>query len=124
MAQRIGSALLILLGDRSQRNSYVKQVLGLYFYSTGVQRQVTAVLNSLGICCSYPALVGSERRVDKEPESAQVAKNAESDVSSTEYESDTNPSQNDVDLAGSESEDGEDEDGSNTKNGSVSNYCI
>ena len=65
--------------------------------------------------------MGSERRVDKESERVQVAKNTESDVSSTEYESDTNPSQNDVDSAGSESED---EDGSNTKNGSVSNYCI
>ncbi|KAK7676620.1 hypothetical protein QCA50_020434 [Cerrena zonata] len=38
---RIGSALLILLGDRSQRNSYVKHVMGLYLYAVSASRQLT-----------------------------------------------------------------------------------
>ncbi|PSS33977.1 hypothetical protein PHLCEN_2v1985 [Hermanssonia centrifuga] len=58
---RVGAALLLLLGERSQANSYSKHVIGLYLYATGAQRQVISVLNSLGICSSYPTLAGSRK---------------------------------------------------------------
>ena len=48
-----------LLGERSQNNSFVKHVLGLYLYATGAQRQLISVLSSLGICSSYPSIAGS-----------------------------------------------------------------
>lgn len=48
-----------LLGERSQNNSYIKHVLGLYLYATGAQRQVLSVLSHLGLCSSYPTLVGT-----------------------------------------------------------------
>lgn len=49
----------ILLGVRSQRNSYARHVVGLYLYASGAQRQVFSVLSHLGLSCSYPSLVGS-----------------------------------------------------------------
>ncbi|KAK7692084.1 hypothetical protein QCA50_005491 [Cerrena zonata] len=55
----IASALLILLGARSQKNSYARQVIGLYLYATGAQRQVFSVLSHLGVSCSYNTLAGS-----------------------------------------------------------------
>ncbi|KAL1948712.1 hypothetical protein VTO73DRAFT_10518 [Trametes versicolor] len=50
---------VIALAARSQNNSYVRQVLGLYAYASGAQRQVLTVLSHLGITCSYPALTGN-----------------------------------------------------------------
>ncbi|KAI0675801.1 hypothetical protein C8Q78DRAFT_963648 [Trametes maxima] len=58
--QSIGTAMINLLGERSQRNSYVKHILGLYLYATGAQRQVLSMLSSLGFCSSYPSIAGSE----------------------------------------------------------------
>ncbi len=54
------ASILDLLGERSQANSYVKHLFGLYLYTSGAQRQVISVLNSLGKCSSYPALAGTQ----------------------------------------------------------------
>lgn len=56
--QSIGCSLSILLGVRSQRNSFARQLVGLYLYTSGAQRQVFNVLSHLGISCSYPTIVG------------------------------------------------------------------
>ncbi|KAI0654698.1 hypothetical protein C8Q70DRAFT_925283, partial [Cubamyces menziesii] len=57
----VTSQALVALAARSQSNSYVRQVLGLYAYVSGVQRQVLTVLSHLGIMCSYPILTGTPR---------------------------------------------------------------
>ncbi|KAI0348964.1 hypothetical protein OH77DRAFT_1539864, partial [Trametes cingulata] len=59
MPDRVGAAMTDLLGERSQNNSYVKHVLGLYLYATGAQRQIISVLSNLGFCSSYPSIAGS-----------------------------------------------------------------
>ncbi|KAI1791461.1 hypothetical protein LXA43DRAFT_973118 [Ganoderma leucocontextum] len=56
--ERISSAMTILLGECSQRNSLVKNVLGLYLYATGSQRQAISILSSLGVSASYPSIAG------------------------------------------------------------------
>lgn len=38
------------------RNSFVKSLMGLYMYATGAQRQLIAVVSSLGIVDSYSNL--------------------------------------------------------------------
>ena len=50
--------MTVLLGERSQRNSLVKNVTGLYLYATGAQRQAISILSSLGLSASYPAIAG------------------------------------------------------------------
>ncbi|VDB97816.1 unnamed protein product [Peniophora sp. CBMAI 1063] len=47
-----------LLGERSQRNSYLQHIMGLYLLSSGASRQVHAVLNHLGVSVSYTTLIG------------------------------------------------------------------
>ncbi len=94
----MGAALLLLLGERSQANSYGKHVIELYLYATGAQRQVISVLNSLGICSSYPTLAGSQKPghnaketlvagrpedpVTVEPLSSNASDSSESDIES------------------------------------------
>lgn len=58
-SQLLTSAISLLLGARSQINSFPRFVTGLYLYSAGSQRQVFSVLSHLGLSCSYTALVGS-----------------------------------------------------------------
>ncbi|KAI0349403.1 hypothetical protein OH77DRAFT_1465461 [Trametes cingulata] len=60
--QLIGSALLILLRARSQRNSYVGHVMGLYLYATGASRQLVSVLSHMGLSSSYQTLAGTRTR--------------------------------------------------------------
>lgn len=48
-----------LLGERSQNNSLIKHVVGLYLYGAGVKRQTISVLHSFGYCSSYPSIAGS-----------------------------------------------------------------
>ncbi|KAL1699001.1 hypothetical protein EV121DRAFT_217137 [Schizophyllum commune] len=48
----------LLLGERSQHNSWFKHVFGLYLYSEGASRQLITVLNHLGITVSYTTLAG------------------------------------------------------------------
>ncbi|KAI0076159.1 hypothetical protein K474DRAFT_1708345, partial [Panus rudis PR-1116 ss-1] len=60
----LGSTLSILLSARSQQNSYIRQVVGLYLYASGTQRQVFSVLSHFGISCSYPTLVGRPDHAD------------------------------------------------------------
>ncbi|EJF62114.1 hypothetical protein DICSQDRAFT_44032, partial [Dichomitus squalens LYAD-421 SS1] len=58
-AIRVGTALVDLLGQRSQNNSYVCYIMGLYLYATGASRQTLSLLSSLNVATSYSALVGS-----------------------------------------------------------------
>ncbi|KAI0073145.1 hypothetical protein K474DRAFT_1603842, partial [Panus rudis PR-1116 ss-1] len=55
----IASAMSILLAARSQRNSLIRQTMGLYLYASGAQRQVFSVLSHFGLSCSYTTLVGT-----------------------------------------------------------------
>ncbi|KAI5885344.1 uncharacterized protein SCHCODRAFT_02718945 [Schizophyllum commune H4-8] len=48
----------LLLGERSQHNSWFRHVFGLYLYSEGASRQLITVLNHLGITVSYVTLAG------------------------------------------------------------------
>ncbi len=50
-----------LLSERSQNNSFIKHVVGLYLYATGAQRQTISVLSSLNMCSTYPSIAGSGR---------------------------------------------------------------
>lgn len=58
LTQLVTSAMIILLGARSQRNSYPKNVIGLWLYSIGTARQGFSVLSHLGISCNYTSLIG------------------------------------------------------------------
>ena len=49
-----------LLGQRSQQNSWLKHLFGLYLFATGTQRQTIAVLSSWGVCSSYSTLAGTQ----------------------------------------------------------------
>ena len=48
----------ILLGARSQKNSYLRHNIGLYLYSNGSKRQVFSVLSHFGLSSSYTSLAG------------------------------------------------------------------
>ena len=74
----ITSIGLTSLAARSQKNSYARQVFGLFTYAEGARRQVTSVLSHLGITSSYTALVGNQRARDiPEDHSKQVTGAAE-----------------------------------------------
>ncbi|KAI0363846.1 hypothetical protein BV20DRAFT_957447 [Pilatotrama ljubarskyi] len=67
----VGTAMTDLLGERSQNNSYVKHIVGLYLYATGAQRQIISVLSNLGFCSSYPSIAGS-RTTDVSTDAGQT----------------------------------------------------
>lgn len=79
---------IISLAARSQKNSYVQQVLGLYTYASGAQRQVMSVLSHLGITCSYPTLTGrtSVPQAAETPSTRQT--NGDDDALSSESDQD------------------------------------
>ncbi|PIL24781.1 hypothetical protein GSI_12667 [Ganoderma sinense ZZ0214-1] len=83
---RIGSALTILLGERSQRNSLVKNVLGLYLYATGSQRQAITILSSFGISSSYPSIAGKGKKPKPEPRGWETSERDETEDSDNEDE--------------------------------------
>ncbi|KAH9897009.1 hypothetical protein C8Q73DRAFT_642360 [Cubamyces lactineus] len=66
--ERVGQALSNLLATRSQNNSYVRHILGLYLYTSGAQRQVLSVLSALGICSGYTTIAGSGSESEPTPE--------------------------------------------------------
>lgn len=45
-------------GERSQRNSLVINISGLYLYATGAQRQAISTTTSFGTSASRPAISG------------------------------------------------------------------
>ncbi|KAH9940490.1 uncharacterized protein BXZ73DRAFT_42703 [Epithele typhae] len=74
-AIRIGMALIDLLGERSQNNSLLKHIIGLYLFASGASRQTITVLASLGICSSYAAIAGSSKTgTDAPPKAAANGK--------------------------------------------------
>ncbi|KAI0687401.1 hypothetical protein BC835DRAFT_1286604 [Cytidiella melzeri] len=56
------AAILQLLGQRSQQNSWSKHLFGLYLYATGTQRQTISVLSTWGVCSSYSTVAGSQAK--------------------------------------------------------------
>ncbi|KAH9921532.1 uncharacterized protein BXZ73DRAFT_91794 [Epithele typhae] len=67
--RRIGTVLVDLLGERSQKNSLIKHINALYFYATGTSRQSISVASALGICSSYTTIVGSTKVKPETPAS-------------------------------------------------------
>ncbi|KAH9907659.1 uncharacterized protein B0H18DRAFT_898221, partial [Fomitopsis serialis] len=65
--QRVGAALMSLLGERSQNNSYAKHVVGLYLYASGAQRQTISVLSHIGLCSSYTSIAGTSSTIRNPP---------------------------------------------------------
>ncbi|KAI4520861.1 hypothetical protein K525DRAFT_270399 [Schizophyllum commune Loenen D] len=63
----------LLLGERSQYNSWFRHVFGLYLYSQGASRQLITVLNHLGISMSYVTIVGRGGNLGAVPERPEVA---------------------------------------------------
>lgn len=53
--------------------------MGLYLYAVGASRQLTSVLNSLGICSSYSTLVGSEQQAPKDSDNTGHSSESEDD---------------------------------------------
>ncbi|EMD42077.1 hypothetical protein CERSUDRAFT_28738, partial [Gelatoporia subvermispora B] len=84
----ITTASLICLGARSQKNSYTRQVLGLYMYACGAQRQVISVLSHLGLCSSYPMIVGRAHD-DHDEDQADTPSEASEPPSSVSSQSDS-----------------------------------
>ncbi|PIL35866.1 hypothetical protein GSI_01526 [Ganoderma sinense ZZ0214-1] len=78
---------LIALGARSQNNSYGRQVLGLYSYTSGAQRQTLSVWSHLGITCSYPTLAGKWRSLPQD----EPSEDADDVASSPNLSSATTP---------------------------------
>ncbi|KAJ8456420.1 hypothetical protein ONZ51_g12138 [Trametes cubensis] len=93
--QLVTSQALVALAARSQSNSYVRQVLGLYAYVSGVQRQVLTVLSHLGIMCSYPILTGTV----KLPSGSELIPN-EQEINDDNAEDDPGPSEVEVEPSG------------------------
>ena len=48
--------MLVLLGERSQQNSYFKHVIATYLYATGASRQAISVTAHLGLSSSYTTI--------------------------------------------------------------------
>ncbi|KAI0814766.1 hypothetical protein BC629DRAFT_1435903 [Irpex lacteus] len=71
---RIGTAMLTLLGERSQQNSYFKHVIATYLYATGASRQALSVIAHLGISSSYPTIAAGSSDLP------QGSKNTEPEV--------------------------------------------
>ncbi|KZV77056.1 hypothetical protein PENSPDRAFT_730775 [Peniophora sp. CONT] len=51
-------AVINLLSNRSQKNSYTRHVIGLYLYASGASRQQISVFNHLGLSTSYVTIAG------------------------------------------------------------------
>ncbi|OJT07079.1 hypothetical protein TRAPUB_2111 [Trametes pubescens] len=97
----VGSAMLTLLRSRSQKNSYVNHVLGLYLYATGAQRQVISVLSHLGLSSSYQTIAGVTNHAADSVTSVLRFLPLESDLEDSDYE----PTPADLDLSSSDWED-------------------
>ena len=56
-----------LLGERSQNNSLMKHVVGVYMYVSGTSCQLISVMSSIGDSSSYMTIAGSGRRDKNAP---------------------------------------------------------
>ena len=61
--QQIDAAMTVLLGERSQRNSLVKNITGLYLCAMGRQRQAISIMSSFGISASYPSIISKSEKI-------------------------------------------------------------
>uniref|UniRef100_D8PYY4 DUF6589 domain-containing protein n=1 Tax=Schizophyllum commune (strain H4-8 / FGSC 9210) TaxID=578458 RepID=D8PYY4_SCHCM len=69
----------MLLGERSQHNSWFQHVFGLYLYTQGASRQLITVLNHMSVSVSYATLAGrggKSTMVGDVPEPAEIASRA------------------------------------------------
>ncbi|KAI0690244.1 hypothetical protein C8T65DRAFT_834461 [Cerioporus squamosus] len=108
--RRVGMAMVELLGERSQNNSFVKHVVGLYLYATGASRQLISVLSSLGVCSSYPSIAGSGDTVKAaEEEMAHDAGTQDEDSDEEDLDWVPNTSDSESDTGSEDSEPEEDE---------------
>lgn len=55
-----------LLGEYSQQNIFTRQIMGLYLYASGAQRQVISVMSHLGISESYSSVTRKPRKATVE----------------------------------------------------------
>ena len=62
ISQLVAISATTLLGERSQLNSYLQHILGMYLYSSGIGRQPITVLNRLGLSVSWPTLAGAGKK--------------------------------------------------------------
>ncbi|KZP08017.1 hypothetical protein FIBSPDRAFT_914360 [Athelia psychrophila] len=76
-ATTVTCAALMLLGEFSQRNNLLGQVMGLYMYASGAQKQVITVLSHLGLTESYSSITRKPRQasdtLSREPEEPTIA---------------------------------------------------
>ncbi|KAF8189330.1 hypothetical protein BJ912DRAFT_967209 [Pholiota molesta] len=62
----VTSAALACLGEYSHSNNRAKRVIGLYMYACGAQRQLMAVMSTLGLSESYSNLTSKNYRRTKD----------------------------------------------------------
>lgn len=68
--------MLVLLGERSQRNSYFKHIISLYLYATGASRQAISVAAHLGVGSAYSTITSGPDSVvvnSDKPQESTVA---------------------------------------------------
>ncbi|KZP29949.1 hypothetical protein FIBSPDRAFT_985501 [Athelia psychrophila] len=63
-AGTVTCAALMLLGEFSQKNNLLGQVMGLYMYASGAQKQVITVLSHLGLTESYSSITRKPRQAE------------------------------------------------------------
>jgi hypothetical protein len=51
-----------MLGEHSQRNSYMQNIMSLYLYASGASRQIISVLGRLGQTVSYVTVTGRGKK--------------------------------------------------------------
>ncbi|KAF8074686.1 hypothetical protein FPV67DRAFT_1474575 [Lyophyllum atratum] len=56
---------LALLGEYSYSNNWAKKVMGLYLYSSGIQKQALSVMTHIGVAESYDSIIRQKRRRKK-----------------------------------------------------------
>ena len=70
--QRIGSSLLVLLGERSQRNSFSKQIMLLYMYAVGASRQLIDVASRLGFGVGPTTIAAGDLNLLEVPQAEDI----------------------------------------------------
>lgn len=93
LIQRVGTSMLILLGERSQQNSYFKHIIALYLYATGASRQAISVTAHLGVGSSYATIAaeGDKARGSQFVISESTSKHATDLEGSHDTNNDTSP---------------------------------
>ncbi|EJF56897.1 hypothetical protein DICSQDRAFT_150154 [Dichomitus squalens LYAD-421 SS1] len=67
---RVGFAMTTLLGERSQQNSLMRNLIGLYMYMNGASCQLIAIMSSIGVSSSYTDQGGAIEDAIERPSTA------------------------------------------------------